>query len=157
MASKDFIVQIVPRWADIDLNQHMRHSAFADWAAFARTEWLNANGFTIKKLVKQQLAPILFEDRTKYLKEILLGEQVHIELQLAGANRDGSQWFLRHIFRRGATVCAVHEAKGAWFSVATRRVIPPPSTLLEAYGDITRTDDYAELGSGESVIEKVAA
>jgi acyl-CoA thioester hydrolase len=154
MTSKDFIVPILARWADIDLNQHMRHSAFADWAAFARMEWLNANGFTIQKLVEQKMTPILFEDRTRYLKEILLGEQVHIELQLAGANRDGSQWFLRHIFRRGATVCAVHEAKGAWFSVATRRVIPPPPALLEAYSNMARTDDYTQLGSGESVKEK---
>jgi acyl-CoA thioester hydrolase len=157
MASKDFVVPIVPRWADMDLNQHMRHSAFADWAAFARVEWLNANGFSIQKLVEQKMAPILFEDRTRYLKEILLGEQVHIELRLAGANRDGSQWFLRHIFRRGATVCAVYEARGAWFSVATRRVVAPPPALLEAYSNLARTDDYAELSSGESVIEEVVA
>jgi len=93
MTSKAFIVPILPRWADIDLNQHMRHSAFADWAAFARMEWLSANGFTIKKLMEQQMAPILFEERTRYRKEILLGEQVHIELQLAGANRDGSHQY----------------------------------------------------------------
>ena len=103
------------------------------------------------------MAPVLFEDRTRYLKEIQLGEQVHIELQLAGANRDGSQWFLRHIFRRVATVCAVHEAKGAWFSVATRRVVAPPPALLKAYSNIARTDDYAELSSGESILEEVVA
>lgn len=33
--SKDFVITIIPRWADIDLNQHMRNSAFADWAAYA--------------------------------------------------------------------------------------------------------------------------
>src|ERR1700752_4605994 len=113
MTAKDFVVQIVHRWADMDLNQHMRHSAFSDWAAYARTEWLNANGFTMPKLVELRMTPIMFEDRMRYLKEILLGERIHIELQLAGADRDGSRWFLRHIFRRGATVCAVYEAKGA--------------------------------------------
>ena len=95
----------------------------------------------------------MFEDRTRYLKEVLLGERIQIELQLAGANRDGSQWFVRHIFRRGATVCAVYEAKGAWFSVPARRVVPAPPGLLEAYSNLARTDDYAELSSGESVIE----
>ena len=157
MSSKDFVVPIVPRWADIDLNQHMRHSAFADWAAFARTEWLNSNGFTIQTLVEQKMAPVLFEDRARYLREITLGEQIHIELQLAGANRDGSRWFLRHVFRRGTTVCAVYEAKGAWFDVVTRRVVAPSPRLLEAYAKMTRTDDYAELGSGESVAEEVVA
>ena len=151
MTSKDFVITIVPRWADIDLNQHMRHSAFADWAAYARTEWLNANGFTILKLLELRMTPIMFEDRTRYLKEILLGERIHIELQLAGADRDGSRWLVRHIFRRGETVCAVYEAKGAWFSIATRRVVPAPPGLLEAYSSLVRTDDYAEL-SLESVL-----
>lgn len=154
MTSKDFVVTIVPRWADIDLNQHMRHSAFSDWAAYARTEWLNAKGLTMPKLVELRMTPIMFEDRTRYLKEILLGERIHIELQLAGAGRDGSRWFLRHIFRRGATVCAVYEAKGAWFSIATRRIVPAPPGLLEAYSSLARTDDYAELTSGESVLEE---
>ena len=153
MLSKDLVVTIVTRWADIDLNQHMRHSAFADWAAYARTEWLNANGLSILKLLELKMAPIMFEDRTRYFKEILLGERIHIELQLAGADRDGSRWFLRHIFRRGATTCAVYEAIGAWFSIVTRRVVPAPPGLLEAYSNIARTDDYTQLSSNESAIE----
>ena len=63
MTSNDFVVTIIPRWADIDLNQHMRHSAFADWATYARTEWLNATGFTIPKLVELKIAPLMFEDK----------------------------------------------------------------------------------------------
>jgi acyl-CoA thioester hydrolase len=155
--SKDFIVTIIPRWADIDLNQHMRNSAFADWAAYARTEWLNANGFTMLKLVELKMTPIMFEDRTRYLKEVELGERIDIELQLAGADRDGSRWFVRHIFRRGPIVCAVYEAKGAWFDIATRRVAPAPPGLLDAYNNIARADDYAEMSSRARVIEEVTA
>ena len=84
MTTKDFVVQIVPRWADMDLNQHMRHSAFADWACYARTEWLHINSFTMKKLLEPKITPIMFEDRTRYLKEVLLGERIQIELQLPG-------------------------------------------------------------------------
>lgn len=152
MTSKDFILTIVPRWADIDLNQHMRNSAFADWATYARTEWLNANGLTMPKLVELKITPIMFEDRTRYLKEIRLGERIQIELQLAGADRDASHWFVRHTFRRDATVCAIYEAKGAWFGIVTRRLAPAPPGLLEAYGNLARTDDYVELGSGEGVV-----
>ena len=155
MPSKDFVVTIVPRWADIDINQHMRHSAFADWAAYARTEWLNVNGLTIPKLVELKMTPVMFEDRTRYFKEILLGERIQIELQLAAGDRDGSRWSLRHTFRRGSTVCAVYEAKGAWFSIATRHIIPAPSGLLEAYGNLVRTDDFAELEPGGAVTAEV--
>jgi len=135
----------------------MRHSAFAHRAAYARAEWLNAHGFTMPKLVELRMTPVMLEDRTRYLQEIRLGERIHLELQLAGADREGSRWFVRHIFRRDETVCAVYEAKGAWFSVATRRVVPAPPGLLEAYSNLTRTDDFAELRSGESVIEEVVA
>ena len=154
MTANDFVVTIVPRWADMDLNQHMRHSAFSDWASYARTEWLNANGFTTPKLVELRMTPVMFEESTRYFKEVLLGERIQIELQLAGTDGSGSQWFVRHIFRRGETVCAIYEAKGAWFSVATRRVTAPPPGLLEAYGNLARTDDYAEMSSGESVAKE---
>src|SRR5262244_1480071 len=89
MTTKGFVVQFVPRWADIDLNQHMRHSAFADWAAHARTEWLNAHGFTMPKLAELRMTPVMFEDRTRYLKEVLLGDRINLELQLAGVDREG--------------------------------------------------------------------
>ena len=132
----------------------MRHSAFADWASYARTEWLSANGFTMEKLVELQITPIMFQDSTRYFKEVLLGDRIQIELQVAGTDRNGSQWFVRHIFRRGEIVCAIYEAKGAWFSVATRRVVPAPPGLLEAYSNLTRADDFAELRSSESVREE---
>jgi acyl-CoA thioester hydrolase len=143
---KDFVLTIVPRWADIDFNQHMRHSAFADWAAYARCEWLDANGLNMRKLVELKVAPIMFEDRTKYFKEILIGERVTVDLQLAGTNHDASHWFLRNTFRRDYKVCAVYEATGAWFNTASRRIAPPPPGLLEAYANMVRTDDYADLG-----------
>ena len=143
---KEFVLTIVPRWADIDLNQHMRHSAYADWAAYALAEWLNVNGFNVQRLVELKIAPIMFEDRTMYLKEILLGERVTVDLQLAGTNHDASQWLVRHTFRRGDTVCAVYEAKGAWFNFAIRRIVPPPPGLLEASANMVRSADFADLG-----------
>jgi len=151
MLDKDFVLTVVPRWADIDPNQHMRHSAFADWAAYVRTEWLNTNGLDMQKLMELKVAPIMFEENVKYFKEVLLGDRITIELQLAGTNDDASRWLLRHTFRRGATVCAVSEAKGAWFNIVTRRIAPPPRGLLEAFANIVRTDDYVDLGSKESV------
>jgi acyl-CoA thioester hydrolase len=152
MAGKVFAVTIVPRWADIDLNRHMRHSAFADWAGYARSEWLDAHRLSMQILTDLKVAPILFEESTRYFKEIFIGERITIELQLAGANHDGSRWRLRHTLRRGETVCAVHEAGGAWFDVVTRRIAPPPPGLREAYADMMRTDDYVELVSNERVV-----
>jgi acyl-CoA thioester hydrolase len=150
MPAKEFVLTIVARWADIDLNQHMRSSAYSDWANHSRVEWLNTNGFNLQKFTELKFAPILFEERTKYLHEILLGDRITVDLQLAGMNHDASRWLIRHTFRREDTVCAVYEAKGAWFSTGTRKIAAPPPNLLEACANMVRTDDYAELGSKES-------
>lgn len=145
MVRKAFALTIVPRWADIDFNRHMRHSAFADWAGYARSEWLDAHGLSIQALTDLKVAPILFEERTRYFKEILIGERIVVELQLAAANHDASRWSLRHTFRRWDAVCAVHEAGGAWFDIVSRRIAQPPPGVKEAYSELMRTDDFVEL------------
>jgi acyl-CoA thioester hydrolase len=154
MPAAAFVITFVPRWADIDANQHMRHSAFADWAAYARSQWLKDSSFDVKRLVSLGVAPIMFEDKTRYFKEILINEQISIELQLAGTNTDASRWFLRHTFRRDDVICAIYEARGAWFDIAARRLGNPPAGLLEAYANIARTDDYVDIISGERVLGK---
>lgn len=112
-----------------------------------RSEWLNEAGFDVRTMVAANLAPVLFEERTRFLKEILLGEHVAIDLQLAGFNHDGSRFHMRQTFRRGDTPCAIYEIKGAWFDIALRRIVAPPPGLLEASDKLERTDDFAHLVS----------
>jgi acyl-CoA thioester hydrolase len=47
------------------------------------------------------IGAVIFEENTKYLKEITLGEQITIDYQLVGINQDGSRFHLRNTFRRG--------------------------------------------------------
>ncbi|MDK2122750.1 acyl-CoA thioesterase [Parachitinimonas caeni] len=138
---------ITTRWADVDANRHLKHSAYADWATHTRVEWLNSHGFTLKKFTELQIAPIIFEETTKYFKEIYMSEQITIDLMLVGLNHDASRYHLRQYFRRGDTVCAQYEIKGAWLDVASRRIAPPPPGLLEATTNLQRADDYAEIVS----------
>lgn len=39
MSTSNNEVRVKIRWADVDAYGHLRHSAFADWATFARSEW----------------------------------------------------------------------------------------------------------------------
>lgn len=145
MSDKAFIFKIMPRWSDLDANQHVRHSAYADWATHSRTEWLDKHGFSFKTLVEMKTAPILFEDTTKYVREIALGDEITIDLQLVGLNHDASRYHMRQTFRRGDTVCAEYEIKGAWLDIGSRRIAPPPAGLLEATQNMARAADFAEI------------
>lgn len=147
MSVKEFNFIITPRWSDLDANQHVRHSAYADWATHSRMAWLDQHGFSFKRLYELRTAPIQFEDTTKYLKEIALGEEILIDLQLVGLNHDASRYHMRQTFQRGETVCALYEIKGAWLDVVSRRIAPPPEGLLEATKNMVRAPDFAEIVS----------
>jgi len=136
---------VVIRWADIDANRHLRHSAYSDWATHVRTEWLNSYGFDMKKLTEINTAPIIFEETTKYFKEIYLGDRITIDLSLVGLNKDASRYHLRQHFHRGETLCAQYEIKGAWLDIVNRRIAPPPPGLLETTGNLRRSSDYTDL------------
>jgi acyl-CoA thioester hydrolase len=145
MSATEFSFPITPRWSDLDANQHLRHSAYADWATDSRLAWLDRHGFGFNMLKEMRIAPINFEDSTKYLKEIAFGEEIVIDLQLVGLNRDASRYHMRQTFRRGDTICAVYEIKGAWLDIGSRRIAPPPAGLLDATTNMARAPDFAEI------------
>jgi acyl-CoA thioester hydrolase len=147
MPATEYRYTISPRWSDLDANQHVRHSAYADWATHSRTDWLSAHGFTLKRMTEMNVAPIIFEESTKYFKEIYLGDQIVIDLQLVGLNQDASRYHMRQAFRRDDTICALYEIKGAWIDIANRRIAPPPPLLLDATENMVRSEDYAEITS----------
>jgi acyl-CoA thioester hydrolase len=61
-------------WAQIDANRHMRHSAYADICAQARSNMLNKMGFSLDKFAEFHIGPILFREELIYFKEVHLDE-----------------------------------------------------------------------------------
>jgi len=147
MHDNGFEMTIGTRWTDIDLNQHMKNTAYSELSTYVRSEWLASRGFSIRELRKINFSPIIFEDSTKYIKEVFLGEHITVNIESVGYKHDGSQWHVRHTFRRDGTVVAIHDVKGAWLDVAARRIAAPPAGLLEAATNLPRTSDFAEIVS----------
>ena len=68
------------RWAELDPNGHMRHSAYADFAADLRVNWLASLGYTVPKFAELRLGPILFREETKFMKELHGGETIRVKV-----------------------------------------------------------------------------
>ncbi len=147
MPENEFEMTIVTRWSDIDANQHMRNTAYSELSTYVRSEWLASRGFGIRELMEINFSTIIFEDSTKYVKEVFLGEHITVNIKSVGYKHDGSQWHVRHTFRRSGTVVAIHDVKGAWLDVAARRIAAPPAGLMKAATNLPRTSDYAEIVS----------
>jgi acyl-CoA thioester hydrolase len=148
----EFTRTITVRWADVDANRHLRHSAYADYATHMRMEWLKEIGFLPSHLAELALGPILFEEHIVYRREILLGESIRIDLELVGRSEDHAKWhFRQHFYKEDGALAAKYEVKGAWLDVVNRRLTAPPRNLTAAVEDLRRSDDYAEIPTSHRV------
>jgi acyl-CoA thioester hydrolase len=121
------------RWAELDPNGHMRHSAYADFAADQRVHWLASLGFDVKKFAELRLGPILFREETKYLKEIQGGEAIRVEGRVTAGTPDGARWTIEHsIFKADGRLAATVTVDGAWLDLDRRKLIAPPAELGQA-------------------------
>ena len=117
----------------MDPNGHMRHSAYADYAADQRVVVLAGWGYNVAQFAKLRLGPILFREETKFLKEIHIGEEIRVDGRLASINEDGSRWSIIHtIYKADGRVAATVTVDGAWLDLDRRKLTVPPTELVEA-------------------------
>ena len=132
-------------WAQIDANQHMRHSAYADLAAQSRLNMLKKAGLDPVKLFDYKIGPVLFKEELFYLREITLGDFVKVSCEVTKSRADGSRWTIRHeIYRGDGIKAAIVNAEGAWINMEKRRLTLLPEELSSLFLDSPRSADYVE-------------
>ena len=119
------------RWADMDPNGHLRHSAYADFAADQRVRYLADAGFDLTALARLGLGPILFSENSRYLKEIRIGETIRVEGRLLAIADDGRRWTIEHIiYKQDGRPAATITVECAWLDLTLRKLTVPPPELL---------------------------
>ena len=125
------------RWADMDPNGHMRHSAYADYAADQRLVLLAKWGYDIKEFARLRLGPILFREETVFLKEVHIGEEIRVDSRLRSVNDDGTRWSILHtIYKADGRVAATVAVDGAWLDLDRRKLTTPPVALATAFREL---------------------
>ena len=133
-------------WAHLDANMHMRHSAYADFAAQARIEVLDEMGLNMKTFQKLHIGPILFREETTYLREVGVNETITVTTELAKSKKDGSRWTIRHeMYKEDGVKAAVIVVDGAWIDVLKRKLATLPEELADHFVHMKRSDDFVEL------------
>ncbi len=142
----DYTYQGKVMWSHLDANMHMRHSAYADFAAQARIEVMDKLGLDLGIFQRLHLGPILFREETQYLREVGINENLTITTALTKSRPDGSRWSIRHeIFKADGVKAAIILAEGAWMDTLKRRLTALPHDLAEQFQHIPKSDDYEEL------------
>jgi acyl-CoA thioester hydrolase len=134
------------RWADMDPNVHMRHSAYTDYAAQVRLDLLADHGFTMRRFAELSLGPILFREDTRFMKEIGMSETIRVTAELGGVSADGSRWRIIHsIYKTDGRLAATVSVDGAWLNLRLRKLTMPPTEMVEAFQRVSRHETYADI------------
>jgi len=135
------IIQL--RWSDLDPNFHIRHSIYYDWGAFCRIEFLNEFGLTSQVIQQLQFGPIMFREECVFRKEIRLGDEIKINLDILSAKKDFSRWSIRHqITKDSGTNCAILVVDGAWLDVVRRKLASPPEKVYEVFSQMPKAESF---------------
>jgi len=125
-----FSKKIEVRWADCDANQHMRHSAYADFCAHTRIGYMIDIGMTPEWLKQQGLGPVLFKEETEYFRELFMGEVVDVTIEIGEPTGSAkSVQLVNSIYRQDGELAARHKAIFGWFSMSERKVVALPDIV----------------------------
>lgn len=115
-------------WSQIDANRHLRHSAYADYGAQARSNMLKKAGLSLDDFAKANIGPILFREELIYYREILLDEYIQVQVFLTKYNKTNSRFSFQHdIYRISDGIkCATILVDGAWLDLEQRKLTRIP-------------------------------
>jgi acyl-CoA thioester hydrolase len=134
------------RWADCDVNGHMRNTAYSEYAIEVRVGYLADHGFPFERFVELGFGPVILREEIDYLREVRLGETVEVDVTVLGLSPDFAKFRFAHDFtkadgKRSARIVLA----GGWLDLRTRKLIPPPEPLAAVMRAFPRGEGYAEL------------
>ena len=138
-----FSVKFPTRWSDFDANVHMRHTAYNDYAAELRLRFFKAHNITMQDFAKEKIGPILFEENTKFLKEVHLGEDITVNLKVIGLSENGERWKIKHeVYNEAGKLSAIITVYGAWIDMVKRKLAVPSSKFIDMLNAIEKDEEF---------------
>jgi acyl-CoA thioester hydrolase len=134
------------RWADCDVNGHMRNTAYSEYGIDARIGYLAEHGFPYPKFEEIGFGPVILREEIDYLRELKLGDTVEVDFSVHGLSPDGGRFKMGHEFwRPGGKQAARIVLTGGWLDLKLRKLRPPPPELREALQNAPRAQGFEEL------------
>ncbi|MDP5106582.1 MAG: thioesterase family protein [Polaribacter sp.] len=139
----NYQVTFPTKWSDFDPNRHMRHTAYNEYAAEVRVRYFTKQKFSITEFTKHHIGPILFTEETSFRKEIHIGENISVNIKLAGLSANNERWKIVHeVFNEAGELSAVIKVYGAWIDLNTRKLTTPPKEAQDLFLNADKTDDF---------------
>ncbi|HYF29849.1 MAG TPA: thioesterase family protein [Chitinophagaceae bacterium] len=140
---ESYIKPLEIRWSDLDPNFHLRHSAYYDFGAYARICFLTDYGLTTSVMQQGRFGPILFREECIFRKEIKLGDDITINVQLLKSKEDFSRWSIQHQFiKNGDQLAAQLIVDGAWMNTDLRKLTALPEHARPSFERMPKAENF---------------
>ncbi len=140
------------KWADFDPNRHMRHTAYNDYAAEIRVRFFDECGLSINEFAALHIGPVLFKEETTFYKEIHLGEDISVSMELLSASKGLERWrFVHHIYNQKGDLAAKVSVYGAWIDLQKRKLTRLPEKYTKMIQLIPKSSDFTEIPLKENL------
>lgn len=138
-----YIKSLDIRWSDLDPNFHLRHSVYYDYGAFCRVSFLEEYGLTNLIMQELHIGPILFREEAVFRREIRLGDNLKINLEVLKSRKDFSRWTIRHqLIKEENILAAVVTVEGAWINTVARKLATPPVEVVKVFEQMPKAADF---------------
>ncbi len=134
---------VTVQWSDVDVNGHMRNTAYSEFATNHRMQFLIANGFDPKLMKKLAVGPVILREELIYRKEILMNEKIKLTCELCKASEDYKKFGFKQLFyKQNDRLAAEVFVDGLWLDLKLRKSTIPPSPLLEIIKKFPKGDNF---------------
>jgi acyl-CoA thioester hydrolase len=134
------------RWADCDVNGHMRNTSYSEYAIDTRMAYLAENGFPFESFVASGIGPVLLHESIDYLREVPLGGTLEVDLAITGLSPDLARFKFEHdIWLPGRKKAARIVLYGGWMDLQKRKLRVPPDDLQRLLRASPRGEPFEEL------------
>lgn len=131
------------RWSDVDQNRHVRHSAYYDYGAYVRIQFLDAAGFDAKSMEQHQVGPILFKEECNFIREIKPTDRIRMNMLRGEISSGGLKWVIHHeIYNQDDVKVAHITIFGAWMDIIKRKLIKPIGDLASVFEALPMGEAY---------------
>lgn len=137
-----FEKKIEVRWADVDANQHVRHSAYYDYGAHVRIRYFAVSGFGSEEMKRLSIGPVLFKEECSFIREIHLNDTITINFLKGELTEKGSRWMMHHEIFTQQGKSAHITIRGAWMDLNLRKLTIPPADLAKALHELPLGTPY---------------
>ena len=88
----------------------------------------------------------MFKEETSFLKEIHIGENITVNMELEGVSRGIERWRFKHqIFNEQGKLAAEIKVYGAWIDLIKRKLTAPPSKFESIFESLPKSNNFKEI------------